>query len=165
MNWRIRYQRNQQKRKYEVQQQLAELKLQALQAQMNPPHFIFNVLTAIQNAILKNDIDNAISYLSDVSRLMRRTLDYASERFISLEEEAEYLENYLRLEKIRMNGKLQTKILIDPELDKQNTQIPPMLIQPLVENAIKHGASKAKEIGKISIQFEKNQRQKLPLHC
>ncbi len=61
---------------------------------------------------------------------MRRTLDYASERFISLEEEAEYLENYLRLEKIRMNGKLQTKILIDPELDKQNTQIPPMLIQP-----------------------------------
>jgi ligand-binding sensor domain-containing protein/two-component sensor histidine kinase len=153
MNWRIRYLREQQKRKYEIQQQLAELKLQALQAQMNP-HFIFNVLTAIQNAILKNEIDNAIRYLSDVSRLMRRTLDYASEKFISLEEEVEYIENYIRLEKIRMNGKLQTHIFIDPKLDLQNTQIPPMLIQPLIENAIKHGANKAEETGIINIRFE-----------
>jgi len=153
MNWRIRYLRQQQKRKYEIQRQLAELRLQALQAQMNP-HFIFNVLTAIQYAILKSEIDNAISYLGDVSKLIRRTLDYASEKYIALEDEIAYLENYLRLEKLRMNGRLQTKITIDPALDPQNTQIPPMLIQPLVENAIKHGASKARGQGLVSITFE-----------
>ncbi|HOI33253.1 MAG: histidine kinase [Bacteroidales bacterium] len=153
MNWRIRYLRQQQKRKYEIQQQLAELKLQALQAQMNP-HFIFNVLTAFQNAILKNEIDNAIHNLSYVSRLMRRTLDYASEKFISLEEEVEYIENYIRLEKIRMNGKLETQIFVDPKLDLQNTRIPPMLLQPLIENDIKHGTNKAKDSGIINIRFE-----------
>ncbi len=154
MNMRVRYVRSQQKRKYEVQQQLAELKLSALQAQMNP-HFVFNVLSAIQNAILKNEIDNAIRYLSDVSRLIRRTLDYASEKYINLDEEVEYLENYLRLEKIRMNGRLETHIEIDPELNLQSTRIPPMLIQPLVENGIKHGASRAEGIGRVHIKFVK----------
>ena len=157
MNWRFRYLRQQQKRKYEIQQQLAELKLQALQAQMNP-HFIFNVLTAIQNAILKSEIDNAITYLGDVSRLIRRTLDYASEKYIALEDEIAYLENYLRLEKLRMNGRLQIKFTVDPALDQQNTPIPPMLIQPLVENAIKHGASKAKGQGMVSITFEQSDK-------
>ncbi|MCK9451109.1 MAG: histidine kinase [Bacteroidales bacterium] len=154
MSWRFRFLREQQKRKYMVQQQLTELKLKALQAQMNP-HFVFNVLTAIQNAILKNEIDNAINYLADVSRLIRRTLDYASEKYISLEDEIEYVENYLRLEKIRMNSRLRTTIEIDSKLDPQTAMIPPMLLQPLIENAIKHGLNKKEDTVDILIRFEK----------
>lgn len=154
ISWRFRVLREQQKRKYMVQQQLAELKLKALQAQMNP-HFVFNVLTAIQNAILKNEIDNAISYLADVSRLIRRTLDYASEKYISLEDEIEYLENYLRLEKIRMNSRLTARIEIDPKLDPETAVIPPMLLQPLIENAIKHGLNKDQNTVNVLVRFEK----------
>ncbi|MDY0077648.1 MAG: histidine kinase, partial [Bacteroidales bacterium] len=124
------------------------------QAQMNP-HFVFNVLTAIQNAILKNEIDNAISYLADVSRLIRRTLDYASEKYISLEDEIEYLENYLRLEKIRMKSRLKTSIEIDSKLDPQTAVIPPMLLQPLIENAIKHGLNKDQNTVNVLVRFEK----------
>lgn len=153
IHFRLLYLKDQSQRRYQVQQQMAELKLQALQAQMNP-HFIFNVLTAIQNAILKNDIDNAINYLTDVSRLIRTTLDYASEKFISLDDEIIYLKNYLRLEKLRMNGKLNTTIEVDSSLLPENTAVPPMLIQPLVENAIKHGVSRLSDEGFISIRFE-----------
>lgn len=153
IHFRLRYLKNQSQRRYQMQQQMAELKLQALQAQMNP-HFIFNVLTVIQNAILKNDIDNAIKYLTDVSRLIRRTLDYASEKFISLDDEIIYLENYLRLEKLRMNGKLNTTIEVDSSLLPENTAVPPMLIQPLAENAIKHGVSRLSGEGFVSIRFK-----------
>ena len=150
--WRTRQVKVQERRRHEVQNQLSELRMQALQAQMNP-HFTFNVLTSIQNTILDNEIDKALLYLSDVSSLIRKTLENASKKRISLDQEISYLESYLKLEKLRFGEKLNTAIEIDPALNTGDIQIPPMLIQPLVENAIKHGIAPKTGSGTVRLSF------------
>ncbi|NOX48722.1 MAG: hypothetical protein GXO89_17270, partial [Chlorobi bacterium] len=135
-----------------VSKQIAELEMKALLAQMNP-HFTFNAINSIQNYILDNDVDKALSYLSDFSKIIRQTLENATKEFISLQEEIEYLERYLVLEQMRFDNNFFQQITIDPAIDTETTLIPPMILQPYVENAIKHGLRHRKTKGKLSIRF------------
>lgn len=144
-----------QKRKMQRQQQLtkeAKLKLEAVRAQLNP-HFIFNALAGIQNLVNKNETDKAQNYLASFSRLTRRVLDNSAKELVTVDEEIKWLTDYLDMEQLRFG--FQYAISADKELDKHNTEIPAMLLQPLVENAIKHGVSSLKETGLVVVGFHK----------
>ena len=126
------------------------LQQKILRAQMNP-HFIFNVLGSIQYFMLHNEPSKASGYLSQLASLMRSTLEYSDSDAISLEKEVEMLKNFIELEQMRMPGKfnytLQQSNIDDPEF----IFIPPMLIQPFVENAIKHGFSNIGYTGELKV--------------
>ncbi len=126
--------------------------LHALRSQMNP-HFIFNTLSSIQSFITKSNSRDAVIYLSKFSKLMRGTLENTQKQKIPIKDEIETLELYMDLEKLRLNNKFNYEIDIDPELDVQFEEIPPMLIQPYVENAIWHGISHKESNGIIKICF------------
>lgn len=118
--------------------QMAELKTTALRAQMNP-HFVFNSLNAIQECIVTGKVDEAYTYLSKFSRLLRLVLQQSDASEISLQEEIEVLDLYVSLEKLRFKDDLKYELQLDDELDPEEIRIPPMLIQPHLENAIWHG--------------------------
>lgn len=128
----------------------AELKTIALKAQMNP-HFIFNVLNSINNYILKNDIEKASDYLTKFSKLIRRVLKNSTERTISLSQEVEIVKNYIELERLRMKNNFS--FYFEKTADLANTQIPPLCLQPFIENAIWHGLhhKKGEKLLKIKI--------------
>jgi tetratricopeptide (TPR) repeat protein len=107
-------------------------------SQMNP-HFIFNSLNSIQNFIFRQDNYLAGVYLKQFSELMRMILEFSRREYISLEEEYRFLVSYLDLQKLRFDGKLDYRIVIDEQLDRESVLIPPMLGQPFAENAIEHG--------------------------
>ncbi|GMQ30585.1 tetratricopeptide repeat-containing sensor histidine kinase [Algoriphagus confluentis] len=137
--------------------QMVELELKALRAQMNP-HFIFNALGSISNFLLKNQPGEADRYLTKFSRLIRRILEYSEKREISLHQELELLEDYLALETLRM-GKPVDFLLTNAEgLDLQKIAIPPLLLQPLVENSLWHGIANSPYPGEIQLEItsEKN---------
>lgn len=140
-------------RKSEISRQISQLETKALQAQMNP-HFIFNAITSIQNYILDNDVDSALKYLSDFSRIIRMTLDNVNREFISIDEEIEYLKYYLSIERMRFDEKFSEEFQVDDQLDEQTVLIPPMILQPFVENAIHHGIMPKGE-GVVRIRFRK----------
>ncbi|MFV0572482.1 MAG: sensor histidine kinase [Xanthomarina gelatinilytica] len=127
--------RNQEKA--DIEQRLTETKLEALQSQMNP-HFTFNAMNSIQNYIIDNDIDNALYFLSEFSKLIRSTLEYSSLSKISLEDELDYLKSYITVENLRFENKVALNLQIDPKVDVYNTYILPMVLQPFVENCFKH---------------------------
>ena len=137
--------------KLTMENQVLSLKQQALQLQMNP-HFIFNALTSIQNLVGKEDPKKARFYLAKFSRLMRNILEHSREDFITLEEEMKLLDDYLSVEKLVHNDSFDFSIKVDPNVDP-SINIAPMMIQPFVENAVKHGASKV-ENGKVEIDFQ-----------
>ena len=120
------------------QHKLDELTFSALRSQMNP-HFIFNALNTIQGFVYLNDRKSASFYLGKFSQLIRKILDSSNKQTITLEEEIENLQLYTDIEKARYGKNLQVTINIDPALDTEYILIPPMLIQPYVENSIKHG--------------------------
>jgi len=126
------------RKKHQTERQLLELEKQALRLQMNP-HFIFNTLNSIQNFILKNDTDQSINYLSKFSKLMRMMLNYSRETFISIDDEITLIKAYLELERLRLEKSFSWFIHIDPKIETDFYGIPPMIIQPFVENAIIHG--------------------------
>ena len=126
--------------------------LHALRSQMNP-HFIFNTLSSIQSFITKNNSRDAVNYLSKFSKLMRGTLENTQKQKIPIKDEIETLELYMDLEKLRLNNKFDYQIIIDEDLDIQFEEIPPMLLQPYVENAIWHGISHKESEGTIKICF------------
>ena len=126
--------------------------LHALRSQMNP-HFIFNTLSSIQSFITASNSREAVNYLSKFSKLMRGTLENTQKQKIPIKDEIETLQLYMDLEKLRLNGKFNYQITIDEELDVQFEEIPPMLIQPYVENAIWHGISHKETLGIIKINF------------
>ncbi len=128
----------------------------ALRAQMNP-HFIFNALNAIQLFVAQNQKKEANIYLSDFSYMMRQVLDTSSKRFISLREEIHTLELYLKIEMLRFEDTISYSIETDPTLEIDNIFIPPMLLQPLLENALWHGLSPKKEGGLIQLYFQSNE--------
>jgi hypothetical protein len=130
--------RREEKKKSDISKHLAEIEMKALQSQMNP-HFIFNAINSIQGFILKNKVDEALGYLNDFARILRQTLDNAVKEYITLEEEIEYITRYLKLEMMRFDYKFIVSIGIPDDLDAHNVQIPPMIIQPHIENAIRHG--------------------------
>lgn len=118
--------------------QLVNSQLTALKAQMNP-HFMYNTLNSIQALILKQDIKSSNLYLSKFSHLMRKVLDVSGAEEITLMEETEILELYLSLEKLRFGKEFTYQLTIASELSAYSTYLPPLILQPFVENAIKHG--------------------------
>ena len=115
-----------------------ELEMQALRAQMNP-HFIFNCLSAIDNLIQTNQADKATTYLSRFAKLIRGVLDSSKNNLVPFQKDFETLKLYLEMEKFRCNDKFKYKLEADPDLLQGDYKVPPLLIQPFVENAIHHG--------------------------
>jgi len=137
-----------------LQQELAHSEATALKAQMNP-HFLFNSLNAIDNFILNNDPAQASDYLSKFSKLIRQILDYSNQQNITLLQEIEILKLYVKMEQMRFPSKFQFNIVIDSNLEIEKINIPPLLIQPYVENAIWHGLMHLEYPGKLEIEFAK----------
>ncbi len=132
---------------------IVELEQQALKAQMNP-HFIFNCLTSIQHFINKEDVYSANMYLSNFAKLIRKTLDLSGEQYITLDKEIAYLENYIQLEKMRFQDKFEYSINIASDVNVFTVLIPPMLLQPIIENAIRHGLRyRDTDDGELDIDF------------
>ncbi|MEJ2614447.1 MAG: histidine kinase [Ignavibacteriaceae bacterium] len=141
---------------------MSALKHQALSAMMNP-HFIFNSLTSIQYFINDDEIEKANEYLSKFAKLLRLNLESAEHGFITIEEELERLKIYLMLEKIRFGHTLTYTLKIDREINAERIQIPNMLIQPFVENAVWHGILPKHGDGEISIKIEKSDNDNLKI--
>jgi tetratricopeptide (TPR) repeat protein len=144
------YNRLQLKKTLTLQRDLAEYEQKALHLQMNP-HFVFNCLGSISSFIVQNGKESAIKYLSKFSKLMRLTLEYSKESLIPIDKEIEGLQNYLELEQLRFNQIFDFKITKDPAIE-DDMALPPLLLQPFVENAIIHGLV-PKKGGMISINF------------
>ena len=144
-----KFQIKRQRRKIRIQNELNASKLIAIQSQMNP-HFIFNAINSIQDLILQGDIDNSYNYVIKFSKLVRKTLEYSDKEFIDIESEVDLLETYLELEKLRFKKDFVYAIHLN---GIENVVVPPMLVQPFVENAIKHGLLHKKGNKKVSISF------------
>ncbi len=143
------------KQKREAERELAkktklQLELKSIYAQLNP-HFIFNALSSIQGLINKQDIKSANDYLSDFARLMRESLNNNHKDQIPLKQEMVTLETYLKLEQLRFGFKYD--INIDKSINVYETEVPSLLLQPLIENAVKHGVSALQENGLVAIDF------------
>lgn len=136
-----------------IEQTSIQLEQKLLRTQMNP-HFIANALAAIQGNIYKQDKEKSVSYLSKFAKLMRFILESSREKEILLQKEITSLKNYLELQKLLLEEKLNYKIDIDDELNLDEILIPPMLIQPFVENAIKHGVELKSDNGNVSLSFK-----------
>ncbi|MBV7528922.1 histidine kinase [Chitinophaga sp. sic0106] len=137
----------------EYVKKLTEIELKAIRAQINP-HFIFNCLNSIQLFVMQRDFEFAQKYLSDFSYLIRKTLDFSRRNFISLADEITYLNTYLGLERMRFENRMEYEVVVDPEIATAELEIPAMLLQPYVENAVKHGMTNPKQVlGKLSIRF------------
>jgi len=130
------------------------LALKSLRTQMNP-HFIFNALNSVNSFIAQNDERTANRYLTDFSTLMRSVLENSEEDFISLEKETELLGLYLKLEHSRFQDKFDYEFIIDKTIALNEFQIPPMLLQPYVENAVWHGLRYKKEKGFLKVELKK----------
>ncbi|MCH7525551.1 MAG: histidine kinase, partial [Bacteroidetes bacterium] len=128
------------------------LALKSLRSQMNP-HFIFNALNSVNSFIASNDERTANKYLSDFSLLMRAVLENSEEDFISLEKEIALIELYIKLEHFRFKDKFDYSIIIDDNVKVEEFQIPPMLLQPYIENAVWHGLRYKKEKGRLDIRI------------
>lgn len=121
-----------------LRHQLSELKIKALQAQINP-HFMFNCLNSINRMIVKGDNENASLYLKKFSKLVRLIVENGEANRVSLVDELTLIESYIQLEELRFKNKIGYEIVIDDKIEKENTFLPPMIIQPFIENSIWHG--------------------------
>lgn len=137
-----------------TQKQIQDLQAVALRAQMNP-HFIFNCLNAIQGFIAGGEKLDASRYLARFARLMRGTLDASLDVRISLREEVTMLENYLALEQMRFDRHFSYQVELADGLDAFDTTIPPLLVQPFVENAIVHGLTDTSREGRVEVRYQK----------
>ncbi len=138
------------------------LSLKSLRTQMNP-HFIFNALNSVNSFIAQNDERTANRYLTDFSTLMRSVLENSEEDFISLEKEVELLDLYLKLEHSRFKDKFDYEFLVDDAIELSLFQIPPMLLQPYVENAVWHGLRYKKEKGFLKVQLLKKDEETIQI--
>jgi ligand-binding sensor domain-containing protein len=152
--WREKRLANEQREKSELRERIAMSEMKALRSQMNP-HFLYNSLNAIRLFILQNDSDNADKYLVKFARLMRLILDNSRQEWVTLASELEQLTLYLELEQLRFDNKFVFSITTDPALRLEKTSIPPMIIQPYIENAILHGIAHKKSQGSIQIRIER----------
>lgn len=131
---------------------LMSSEMKALRAQMNP-HFISNALNSISDYVRKNEVTLADSYLVKFSHLMRLVLENSEKSLVSIEKDMEALGYYIELEKLRLNGAFDFEILIDENVDQENTLIPPLILQPFVENSIWHGLSGLERKGNLIIHI------------
>lgn len=138
------------KQKLNFEKQVFELRQKALTLQMNP-HFIFNTLNSIQHFILRNNTDDAIRFMGKLSQLMRLILTGTREIYVPVINEVKTISLYLDLEKIRFGSKFEYAVEVDKAIDSEFMSIPPMLIQPFVENAVLHGIMHKKDKGFIQV--------------
>ncbi len=145
--------RNQRKilRQSELRKQQAEVDLRSIRAQFNP-HFVFNALNSIQGLIRKKDTAGADKYLSDFSRLMRESLQAGNVETLSLDRELKMLGSYIALEKLRFN--FNYTVSVGDRINIHTTEIPTLLLQPLIENAIKHGISGMYDKGVLRLKID-----------
>lgn len=150
----IRSKHEVEKKMLSIEKQVFELEQKALRLQMNP-HFIFNSLNAIQNFVLANDTDKAVNYLAKFSHLMRMILANSTATLITLKDELKALTYYIDLEKLRFDDKFDYVIIREPSIDEEFVEIPPMLFQPYVENAIIHGLVNSPKPGVLEISIKR----------
>lgn len=136
--WTTNRERRKSKEYTRINKKIAELELQALQAQLNP-HFIFNSLGAIQYFLQENRTDEADRYLGKFAKLMRMFLESSKNKYISLQEEVDLIKLYVEMEQLRFEGRFIATFEVDNHIDIYSTEIPSVLLQPFVENAINHG--------------------------
>jgi LytS/YehU family sensor histidine kinase len=134
----------------ELKQQVADVEMKALRAQMNP-HFIFNCMNSIYAYMTNNDIQNAGTYLTKFSNLIRMVLENSLHAEVPLKADKEALELYMQMEQIRMIHGFNYRIETDASLDLENTLVPPLIVQPFVENSIWHGLNGKPTKGAIII--------------
>lgn len=130
--------------------------LNSLQNQMNP-HFVFNSMQTIQNLLLEKETESSLDYISDFSNLLRSMLEHSRNEIINLEDEIDFLKKYIKLEEIRFKNKFEVRWDIDLQDESiEEIYIPTMLIQPLIENAIKYSSSDSSNVILINIQIQNN---------
>ncbi len=155
VNRRINKIKERAREKQIIANKLNEMEQMALRSQMNP-HFIFNCLNSIQDYVINSDVQGANKFITDFSRLIRSTLDNSSKKTITIDDEIKYLSNYLTIEQYRFENKFDYNIYIDERINLYDNHIPPMLLQPYIENAIRHGINNKKEgVGLIQINILK----------
>lgn len=129
--------------------------MQLLSSQLNP-HFVFNAMSSIQHSILHNDVEVSLSFISSFSSLMRKVLENSRKELLTWDEELSFLKNYLDIEKFRFENKFEYEFEVDPQVDEESVYIPPMLIQPYLENTVVHGIGNLKlRNGKIKLKLAK----------
>ena len=139
--------------KIRVEKKLVELELKALRSQMNP-HFIFNILNSIQHFMLQNNFKETNHYLTQFAKLIRTVLNLSEKNIITIGEEVEMLKLYMNLEKMRFENGFDYEIILGEDVDEDYDEIPSMLIQPYIENAIWHGLMNKNSKGKIVIKID-----------
>ncbi len=149
--------KNNQKRKSELLKEklsydLLQMEMNALRSRMNP-HFIFNSLNSIKSFIVSNEVEKSVSYLSKFAKLLRYNLNNSSTDFVNLSDEITFLQDYVSLESLRLSNAIDFKIETPEGLDLDNMLIPPLIIQPFIENAIWHGLSLKKDIGLLKLMM------------
>jgi hypothetical protein len=152
----IRFYLRQSQLKTQYELKLTKMEMQSLRSQMNP-HFIFNSLNSIKNYVVNKGPDEAAAYLAKFSRLIRLILENSKSETLTLEQEIEALKLYLDIERLRFDESFECEFTIDPQVDLAS-RVPPMLIQPHVENAIWHGLRHQKERGRLTITFSPGDR-------
>lgn len=149
---RVRKKQEFEQRMLDAKMQLFDLEQKALRLQMNP-HFLFNSLNSIQGFILNNDVDKAVKYLAKFAQLMRLILTNTRESFVPFSDEMKALTYYLEIEKLRFDNKFDYTIAVDKLIDTDFIAIPPMILQPYIENAILHGLIHLPDKGLLNIKF------------
>jgi ligand-binding sensor domain-containing protein len=152
--WRLKQIQKQNSLKVRYEKETANLKMTALRTQMNP-HFLFNSLSAIKLLILKNESTSASQYLTKFSHLLRSILAYSQEETISLEQELNLSLNYIEIENLRLGDKMEFIFQKDEDIDFEAIKVPPLLLQPYLENAIWHGLMPLSKNGVLTLQLKK----------
>jgi LytS/YehU family sensor histidine kinase len=142
------------KRDAESRALVSDTELRALRAQMNP-HFIFNSLNSIGDYMLKKDTDTALDYLGKFAQLMRQVLEHSEHREIPLAEDLAFVELYLQVELRRQPGGFTHKIQVGEDLDPENVLVPPLILQPFLENSIWHGFADRTGPGHILVDIQR----------
>ncbi len=152
--WRISAVKKREKEKFAHEKQILELEAKALRAQMNP-HFIFNCLNSIKSLIQQNENEKSVTYLTTFSKLIRTLLNNADKKEISLYDEIETCKYYLQLEAMRFDTKFSYSVNIDDNIDLKSIQVPALIIQPFIENAIWHGIVPRNTGGNVSLNVRR----------
>ena len=147
------YRLDRKRRRERFEKEAAHLETQALRSQMNP-HFIFNALNSINAFIQRNEPDDASSYLTRFARVMRSVLENSRHPTVPLHDDLETLRGYMDLERRRLQEKFDFTIRVHPDIDPQEVQVPPLVVQPFVENAIWHGVTHMEGKGHITLAVE-----------
>jgi sensor histidine kinase YesM len=138
-----------------TEKRIVETKLEALQSQMNP-HFVFNSMNAIHHYIISNDVDSSLNYINDFTKLMRTTLNNSSQTLVTLKSELNFLKLYVKIQNTRFNNSVGFQIDIDPKIKTTERFVPPMLLQPILENCFEHAFNHKEKGNVIQLNITEN---------